>query len=440
MKRAIKFIFLLSLLVFGTNALQAQEKVDSSYFDKLYVDYSVPSITALSMLDYQSGEVETPGTIKELAVSLFKLQEDGRIKPELAIEFNPFLLFSKNRVNNLADYRTMHHWKTALQLSLATNADSLGTNVAFGFKWSPIDDSDPLMSPVLNQTIQKILVGDNFDVNYQELFIEEVMDSIEGKVTNRTKIAALDEIFSFNGGTQLNELSKDEVMIKVCNALGTTKRLLSKEDKRFWGNVVNKYIAYRDLASLMIDQPIMKSLAAAKAQFEEDNWNARRLQISAGYLLQSPDSSPTQLRNYQFALSSTYSLPIKNWGQFIGHVRYRSYLSDYSPFAESQFDSLPNSSSRRETASLFVGGRILVGGTSARALVEGALYQSFRKNSTYNNLNALVTLGVEFRIREGIWINAATGMNYDTTTSNGGKFFSTATLKYALVRQPKMRR
>ncbi len=84
-------------------AVSAQNRDDIS-IDDYYVDYSVPDITAFSILGVNTNDVVRPGNVKEFAAGVVNyISENGNLKPGLAIELAPYrLLANKKTCSHLA--------------------------------------------------------------------------------------------------------------------------------------------------------------------------------------------------------------------------------------------------------------------------------------------------------------------------------------------------
>ena len=77
--------------------MNAQNR-DSISIDDYYVDYSVPDITAFSILDVNPNDVVRPGNVKEFAAGVINyVSENGNLKPGLAIEIAPYRLLEGSK-------------------------------------------------------------------------------------------------------------------------------------------------------------------------------------------------------------------------------------------------------------------------------------------------------------------------------------------------------
>ena len=82
-------------------SLSTRTQTTESSIDDFYCDYSVPDLSALSMLGIESDEIVRPGSVKEFAAGISKfINTDGTIKPAYAIEWSFLRTLTKHRVSN----------------------------------------------------------------------------------------------------------------------------------------------------------------------------------------------------------------------------------------------------------------------------------------------------------------------------------------------------
>ena len=124
--------------------MNAQNR-DGISIDDYYVDFSVPDITAFSILDVNPNDVVRPGNVKEFAAGVVNyVSENGNLKPGLAIELAPYRLLARSKKRVATTWQRNKSLKN-LQLSVATaQGDSTNLLVAWGVNWTPIDKTDPV--------------------------------------------------------------------------------------------------------------------------------------------------------------------------------------------------------------------------------------------------------------------------------------------------------
>ena len=89
--------FSVVVLVLVHWTMNAQNR-DGISIDDYYVDFSVPDITAFSILDVNPNDVVRPGNVKEFAAGVVNyVSENGNLKPGLAIELAPYRLLARSK-------------------------------------------------------------------------------------------------------------------------------------------------------------------------------------------------------------------------------------------------------------------------------------------------------------------------------------------------------
>jgi len=148
-----------------------------------------------------------------------------------------------------------------------------------------------------------------------------------------------------------------------------------------------------------------------KDSFDIKSWNAKWMTIAyaGGSRLKGSQISKGKIIGHQVWLSG--GLPIDTWGQF-------SYLAKWSE----KF----NDETSREMQELEIGGKILVGGKSYNLFAEASYNPllnkaDFEVDEMVATDNAFSwTLGVEFKITNGIWAVTGLGEEADRIIGNEG--------------------
>jgi hypothetical protein len=85
------------------------------------------------------------------------------------------------------------------------------------------------------------------------------------------------------------------------------------------------------------------------------------------------------------------------------------------------------------------GGRLLLGSGTKRVSAEGLVAKASDTDVTKNGVSKRITLGTEFRITDGFWLEVAFGSQWTpaSTGQPGGKLLSLANLKYAFNSKPR---
>jgi hypothetical protein len=445
MKRPILFF----LIFFIGNSVFAQIKKPD--IDDFYIDYAVPDVSALGMLDIKNDEIVRPGNMKEFAAALSNfVDRDGSLKPALALEWSFMRTFNKNAK---VKWDSPLQWRN-LALSLATTEqDSLGLRLGAGFKFSPIDRSDPLGDPAFYRKIATLASAyynrddeqkrEDFDFtipsrlglppnpqmtpeqrNVLKIFIE-VLDTQEEHLKELRKQidkGEIDELDKFLNEALSKRLKEDNV------------DKLVRQNVRL--DIVSSYVeivldTYSD-NYLSFEDYIHETIVKQKAIYKKQHWNAFAFEVSAGWVGHSLTSSYDNIKGEKFSFFAGTSIPTvdnndkKRKGQAIVQLKYNVNVAgdsiDYSGFS--------------------AGLRHLYGTSDNRLSVE-LLYSNSDTRLLETQENVPVsylryTLGAEFKIMDGSWIELAFGgQKFYEGENEKNKIISEFGFKHAIRSKPR---
>jgi hypothetical protein len=445
MKRSILFF---AICLTGNLALAQNEKPD---IDDFYIDYAVPDVSALGMLDIKNDEIVRPGNMKEFAAALSNfVDRDGSLKPALALEWSFIRTFNKNaRVK----WDSPLQWRN-LALSLATTEqDSLGLRLGAGLKFSPLDRSDPLGDQAFYRKIATLASAyynrddeqkrEAFDFtlpsrlafppnpqmtpeqrNVMKIFID-VLDTREDFLKElRKKIdkGEIDELDSFLNDTLSKRLTDDHVDKLVRE--NVRLEIVSSYVEIVLDTYSENYLSFEDY----IHQTIVKQ----KAIYKKQHWNAWAVGISAGWVGHSLTSSYDNIKGEKFSFFAGTSFPTfdnndkKRKGQAIVQLKYNINVAgdsiDYSGFSAG-LRHLYGTSDNRLSVELFYSDS----GTRLLQTQEDVPVSYFR-----------YTLGAEFKVMDGSWIELAFGGQKFYEGENGkNKIISEFGFKHAIRSKPR---
>lgn len=139
----------LACLAPGAARGQAPAQVDS-LAQAYRVDYAVPDVPALTLVDGDAGDLVRPTTVRELAVALSGFTGDGGLSlpRAAAVEFSPGMLFFGRRLTLSRYQRSAALYR--LRISVATRRreeDGPQTALAVAVRTSFIDGADLRTSP-----------------------------------------------------------------------------------------------------------------------------------------------------------------------------------------------------------------------------------------------------------------------------------------------------
>lgn len=387
--------------------------------DDYYVDFSVPDISALSMLGVENDEIVRPGNLKEFAAGVANFVDtDGSLKPAYALEWSFLKTFTNTDTYNWN--KRFYARNLALTIG-SSNQDSLGTRLAIGFKWVPIDKSNPIGDPAFYRLLGIYASGYKSDRTREYSQIDEEISRVFNydiqnnptedelkKVTIVSEILTNDPIIYkkniINGG--IENLQKF-LMDSITNSFANESLELSDIEKEDLDIVVIKYSLYV-LSKLNVDhkdfknyiKPIMKKI---KDDYKKEHWNAFAFQLSGGWIGSSKENNYDDLETEKFSFFMGISGPSINKentqikGQWLAQVKFE--------------DDFTNNNYLEQGYS--IGGRHLLGNSDNRWSVE-VLYSntSFKKkeNTEISDLSFIrYTTGVELKLTDGTWLEFALG-------------------------------
>lgn len=418
---------LIVIIAFACNIWQANAQSDTLSIDDFYIDYSVPDISALGMLGIENDEIVRPGNLKEFAAAISNFADsDGSLRPALALEWSLFQTFKKNDPIK---------WKKRYQprnlaISMATTEqDSLGLRMGIGFKWVPIDKSDPMGDTNFYNTIatlssayysvanvKKRLKFNDFVLSllgYTNPMSEdqqnilaillEVLDNREATLKSYRKKINNGEIIDIEGTLRSvieEELNTEGILPSLSaedkeNLVSDYKKLISVYTELILDGYSNEYEEYGSY----INSRIKKQ----KEEYKKNNWNAFAVQISGGWVGHSVTKNYKELRGEQLSGFGVVSLPTRNnnskkhKGQLLIHGKYNLNVSN---------DSV-------DFTGFSIGFRHLYGTSDNRLTLEGLI-----ANSETELTEAMITIpvtyirytvGAELKLTDGTWLEFAFG-------------------------------
>jgi len=439
MKKEIFYPILFVLLSFLNLASFSQNADSTKKIDDFYIDFSPPDIGAFTLLNVKNDNVANPGSTKEFAASLLNIVSGGGyISPGIAIDWSPGRSFWKTFTPTT--YRKGGYLARNLQITFGTIADTSGTRVGLGLKWTFIDKTDPLL-----------------DVNYRNLLIG--IDSIGSAERSRIKNTFLRERSTFlTEITKTYEIPKDSVkkmrteVEKLLNPYDTTLRTkqidlnlmeieeilaryikishfdakLSENDKIKLHKFCLGLVKILE-SQYFSNQEIPKRFEEAKKYWLERNWNAAVMTFGFGWVGNSIDNKWSNLntQNFKTYLNGKFRIANSKRTQFV-------YLLSYTkPKNDSTNDSTI-------VSKVFAGLRFQVGTSKNRGSLDLGYGYEFGKVATYNKQNLMLNLGIEFKISEGVFLEIAGGFSGEPS-----KFFKNSnilalgSLKYAFHKKPR---
>lgn len=427
-KQIMKKTILLTF-VFITNLILCQEDIKSdtsvSSIDNYYIDFSIPKVTAFSLLNIEPSNILKPGTVKELVLGLGGyFDSKGNYKSGLAMEWAPLMTFNKAKTN----WEDMFQWKNLL-FSMATNEDSLGGNLSMAFRWSPIDLTNPLQNQKGKSEINSIISkyrtknSDQLDTSFT-LFNKFYNDWVLHFPTN------LDTLNSM--GTKINityTSTRDKIIdslklmeYKTCTACISIKykQLFTNEIKSKLPNLVlnadtllllsnlaaNLVIAYIE-DGIEVSKRYTNEIIKFKSDFKKENWNKMAFEIGGGQILSSSNSNLRDLSANYNTFYLSFAMPLSR--KLNPENKFENFWRNNSQIMFQLKNQMYYTPDSTQNNSLFIGTRFLAGKYNWNFSVECSYNYQTSAVTNLNQSYLQYALGGEYQVGEGNWIALALG-------------------------------
>lgn len=405
------------LIVCCSSLAMSQSQTTADSIAAMYIDFSPPDLSAFTLLGVNSNAVTRPGNLKELSVAFLNAASiNGKITPGVAIEWSPYHTIGSN---SLAEYRSSIFLRR-LQISFATSQDSGAANVAFGIGCVPIDDSDPLNDPELNNEVINALAyfdQSGYAAEKRKKYQDQVNSFFKRIESDGNKIYQMNCIMAPE--TLLNSRKSIDSIVNEIAAVRRTQNSapLTVEERQKLRGLAEIGLSFQGTSD--VSGVVDRLIERAKNKFKNRLWNATVVQLAVGTVWNSPISSWSALHPDRWSAFASGTFRVSTFGQWIAHVQYSGWYGDKV----------------NEQSKFSVGTRFLAGSGTLHGTVE-ALYASTKRNNPQPDDQTLrYTVGLETKLSEGLWLEI--GMGAVAPQGGGIKLgmISLANLKYAFGRQ-----
>ncbi len=347
-------LILLTLSFFEMKAQQAE-------VSDFKLDFAVPDIPAYKILEVESSNLLRPSNFEELTSILSQLTNGSNfiLPGSIGVEISPNLLVNRNiTLQRYID--SSNEILRTLRFSIASNrrdAENKVTDLGIGIRVSIINEGDYKTDRAFQQELDQILSG----LNNQRQRLAEEFRIINGHtandVANNPDIRALETEFV---------------------------------DNRMQSNTTG-------------------SIEALIERYEENNWNAKKLDLAVAIKGTSIDSLADNVEFKQVAAWLTYSNGINNWGQWLFGINYN-------------YDDLIN-----ENNKLSFNARLYAGKNRIKGFIEGQ-YQI----ESFEDVNSfLLNSGFELNVIGSLWADINFGIeSIDSNIADGSDFLSDFNIRY----------
>lgn len=436
MKRLVIFLIASIISLFG----YTQDSVLT--INDLYIDFAIPDMSAFNILGETPKNIAKPGNIKDFSAEILNISGGGmNITPGIALELNPYLIFNSRKEvkNQIGQYRRSKI--RGLQLTLGTLQDSSGSKLAYGIKWTLFDKADPLIDVEFQNEI----------VALQQQYLNELPNSAVIRQNLQDSVNAFRDnlIYKYHNNIdiptfQLDSyflLPKDDDYVQESYSLklknikeyinkSLTLNKLTVSEKKELDKLINEY--YQIIQRIEIHKNRAETLQfdyqmkLKLNNYRKENWNRSALHLGVGHLLNSVDYTWGNIKSDKISFYANYKHPVYNHKTdkfgigFIWQIIGNRYFSA---------DSLDNK------ILLNIGNRIIIGQDAFRISFEN-MYTFIEKEKVENRNIFRSTLGFEFQISEGTWLEFAFGLDNEFhEIKNSSNVISLMNFKYTIGKE-----
>ncbi len=402
-----KISFIVAILI----ACNIHAQNDTDYtLDSMYIDFSVPDLSAFSFLDIESDEIVRPGNMKKLAYGISNyLDSDGTLRPGFALEYSP-LNFSKK--HNQSWWERSFRYEQFALTSGTVQDDSLGLRFALGFKWVPYDKSDPFGDNGFYKHIIDKVVALEKDSKAQTL--QDAYISFLNNVTSDLEITLniINKTFDFLNEDTIKKHEKEVKYLQINAPIEFfSNRLIKALDEI---NIYNEehndaiYHYSKAYVTLLIDhvdfnEKVKKIVVNEKKRYKEKNWNASSFLIAGGIVGNSTTCKYNDLKFEKLGTIFSYAqkIPSKKENSKIKSQALFQFKLEHDVSDVTLYD-----------LKWSVGSRTLIGNANNRLSID-IFYSASRLDEEmedYDQIRYLrYTIGTELKLDEGTWLELAFG-------------------------------
>jgi hypothetical protein len=399
--------------------------------DDLYLDLAVPDFPGMGVLKLNAARVSRPGPIKELAVSLLSVVDEGRtVSPGVALAWAPKETFPGE---SLDEYRT--GLLRRIVFSLATVKSGRSTVLGAGGRAILYDRSRPTDDAAFLGAVEDALGSALIDDARAVLLRARMRNDVERFVVDVVRllrpaaapgdrdVERLRDVWTLPPqappAAELNSELKQAQFLTIFGAiareLGQAAPALPEPLAAELARTSTDFVLLA--FQLADDQPAL--IRTIRQRIERQKWNAASLYVDVAVSWMSTDSSWAAVRPRTAGILAAASFPVGRAAHGVVQVAHRQGLGGDEP----------------RHRSLSMGARLLAGNQRSRLSIEGATERREHEETLSSEWSGRATLGTEFRVADGLWIEIALGSEFDA--ASGPTIISLANVKYTFRTKPR---
>ena len=407
--------------------------------DDVYIDFTVPNVSAFSIFDKTPQDIIRPGSVKEFALQVGNIfGSDGSFSPGIALEFSPWMVVNKH---NKFDINSSYNYLRGLQFTLGTLQDSTGAKAALGLKWTIIDQTAPETDESFKSEVRKLLqkdINDGLPPTETQNKTEKLTKVLQTIGVKQNIIDLVSNDLFINGWHTITmDTNIDESYYRYANAKSVYKiitdrlsdngiKITNKSDEdaliSFCDEYANKTLSYLSKFEKR-KQAYSTSFAKLIKISRKERWNKEVFGFGLGMLMQGAKPQTDSLHFNKFVGYLTGAYPIGNFSQLQLMLQYQAFSDTNAQGQKSIFN---------------VGVQFTVGSNEFRTLLQ-CMYSKFgfENNDAHTKLtnDLRLVLGIETKVSSDLWFTWQIGTQGEASEFSKSKFVTNYGLKYAFNKE-----
>jgi len=445
-------VALLALAATGTSLAQHLYKVDDTLgvtfgdtaakLPAYELDFAVPDIPAFKALNTDPTNILRPSSTRKIAIMASDLLINGNAIPKsFAAEFSPYLIAYDSAYVSKKEQASIL-WRTA-RVSIGTERakNNISSKAAIGLRATLYDSEDThnALVKVLEQEMQQVLgqVYNRLHADREEYEADKAALKARYGVNNiqlQSNDSLKQEVIDYTDWKRYLAylgIDIDTYLLENAAAFNATDKhtfYKSDEIKRTVRDLVKQSKARAATDMVALEDEVYESfrvrLVSISKAIKDTTWNKNKLDVGVALLGTSADSLTQSLRAQSYNGWATWAQHFGKHGQLLIGAQYA--------LAKDSLD-------HKFYNDLSLSSRYYIGTNRVKAYADAQVqYFDQRSYAPTAKSSALLVTGVEWNVRDGMWLNLYAGLQDDLTSSKD-VFVSHFDLKFAIPEKWSLR-
>jgi hypothetical protein len=428
----MKCFILIILLAISSLRASNQEEISA---DDFYIDFTIPDLSAFSLLNTKPISPSAPGYLKEFAFEVANQSIDAdMVPPGVAIQWAPLYKIGDFNYKDMSGYK-LRRLLQSIQITAGTLKEKNITNLATGIKIIILDESDPMLNPTFRDSMPGLLMAaynpyvQSEKVNFLNKEVQPYVESLKRSYPEKADL--IERILLTDLPTDAKTVD-DGLFEKI---KGTLIRLVNTrfneqtEHLEKLETLVKSYIKLINYANRETNRfDFQDSVRKLRTKFEQDNWNKLGLSLAAGSIFSTDDHSWENLKFNRLSWVVNFMLPSTLFWR-----NTNGFGAALIAYAQNNIYSEPGPEKQRYDFSF--GSSLLLGKSQNRFSVD-YLYSYFNRIDMPNESGTKISIGYEFKVQDGVWLELILGIDKNSYAPKS-KIVTCTNFKYALGSKPR---